>query len=322
MNHSRATRPGRPDESGFVLLAVVLISALMVSGVAGYARHALMADRHKASSHSHQLAAEAALSGVVYVRQGLAAGTPAASTAIPAGDGSVNVTVADSAPGHQVIRADATKDGLGAVVLAEVAVYPMPTSAGGTLPALVEAISQDVRTSGGNILLADGTNLSDVVLTGTVIIASGASVDLNNVVVHGSIVSQTALDGPPYLAEDATVVRTNAGLRVEPDPTLLPGLAVFLPDGAFTAGTRSRVELNGAVVAHSLTLSGEGAIHGNTSADMLVMAPEIDLPGSARTPLAWPAALEHTHLELSSVAFLKASVASAEKQAITGFAFD
>ncbi len=307
----------RRPRAGYVLLVVLLLASLMVASIAAYARHTLVDWRQSSASLWSHETRESAQSGVAFARQVLASGNALGTTSVAAGDKTVSVVVTDKGGDLRGIRVDATSGSLGATVNADARVFGRP---GSTLPALSSAAKLSLSTDPAVTQLSGTKTVTGTTYAGTVMLMKGAKITFDDVVVKGTVVSEPGLASPPYLPADVTSLTVKNGLRIE--PSLVPGVAIHMPDGTLTADATSSIEVHGSVVASSLTISGVGAMDGQIAASRAFTLPAgIDRPGFGRTPLSWPAALQLSNYGLKSVAFPRPSAPTADQNAIGGFVF-
>jgi hypothetical protein len=102
-------------------------------------------------------------------------------------------------------------------------------------------------------------------------------------------------------------------------------VALVLPDGnVTTTGATARLQLDGDVVAHTLILSGTGALAGHVATVVSPsLAAALQRPGSGRAPHAWAAALDlGPTSEVLSLAVVPRVQTPADLPAIMGFDFD
>ncbi len=317
-------RTGAGPQGGYVLLTVLLLSILMVSGTVGYARYALQAEQHDVAALGNHSAREAALSGLAYARQALASGTLASSTTVQVGGAAVDILLTDAGNDRHLLTIESLDEGLGARIVAEAAVIP---SASGDMPRIdpvaAAAILADSATQ-----KEEGTK-EDKTFEGHLVVKKGKTLNLINVVVKGSIFSETALlaaiDGLPYddieYTGDETALVIEGGLRVD-GVGAMAGVSIFMPEGSVSADDETQIELNGAVVSNTLLLDGHGVIAGPLlTQNTPTVNSLIDRPGEGRAPRPWPTALTHASYEIDWIAFPDQDVTAAEKAALAGFLF-
>ena len=308
----------RRNQSGYVLLVVLLLAALIVSTIAAYARHASTDWRESTASLWVHQTRESASSGVAYARQVLASGGACGSTRLTAGDKSVSVDIADAGGSSRTLRVDATDGQLGSTVLANAKVYGL---SGNVLPSLSSAGSRAVSADPQLVTLSGRQTLTAQNFAGSLVLADGADITLDDVVVAGAIVSAPALAGPPYAPATATRLTLRNGVRVGPS-SVIAGCAIVIPDGTLMVQAGASIEIHGAVVANSLDVQGTGAMDAQVVAARSFTLPAgIDRPGVGRAPLAWPAALVTSSWGISSIAFPRQVPDSSAIQAISGYRF-
>ncbi len=310
--------PHRPASAGYVMVVVLMLSSLMVAGIAAYARHVTASYRESRDSLWVSNTRESAQSSMAFARQVMASGKSSYSSAITAGDQTVSLSIADLGSDKRSIRADATKSGLGSTVVATAKVYGLSE---GTLPTLAKTAGATALADPKMTKVSGTTTLSDVVIDGTLVLARASTITLDNVLVKGSIVSEPAIVGPPYKSIEATRLNLRNGVRVT-SGSILPGCGIVMPDGVLVAEAGSRIEIQGVIVGASVTLQGTGAVHGHVLGSSAVTFPAgLDRPGWGRTPLPWPAALELSAWGVGQLAFPPASASATEISVISKFAF-
>ncbi len=143
--------------------------------------------------------------------------------------------------------------------------------------------------------------LQDAELWGLLVVEPGAHLYLDNVVLHGAVVSSGALPG-------ADVARGPNGPTVTVDGSVqidsmgaVKGVAVYLPDGRFeirgeegvAAGMSQRtpkVQIDGDLLARELELGGQGSVWGQLASEMLpvcgpgIVQPRLQRLRQLRTP--------------------------------------
>jgi len=315
----RATRGvRRAGPSGYVMLTVLLLASLILATVAARARHSTLEWRQSTASLWVHETREAAQSGVAFARQVLSSGQSLGRTTLASGARTITVVIADAGGDKRSIHVDATSGGLGATLDAQAHVFGL---VGASLPRLTAAGAAMVNADAAAIRYTGDVTVQDAVLTGTLRLGRSCHLTLRDVVVHGSIVSEAALTGPPYNAAFATSLTLGEGVRIEPT-TVLPGCAILLPDGALIADATSSIEVHGVVVANTIAMAGDGVMDAQVVAAQAFTLPiGIDRPGLGRTPLAWPAVLATSALGLKSLAFSAAAPAGREITAIKTYAF-
>ena len=313
---------------GFALVAVLILVAVVALLGTTYARHVTLANRSSAASVAAMRASGEVDSGLAIARQLLRTRGTTANAALAAG-GSLAVSDLGSAHSRLALRSVDSR-GLGSTLLLEVARAPLLPAAG---PDELPRLRADVVAA----LLANAavpktwvsglTTIQNTDLEGLVVIQTGAVLTVSGVCVHGAIVSEQTLTNLPFGAFDvidAPVLLVAGDLRIEPRLEL-PGVALVLPDGNVTTTTPSaRLQLGGDVVAHSLILSGTGALGGNVATAVAPsLAAALQRPGGGRAPRAWAPALDLGETsEVLSLAVVPRVQTPADLPAIVGFDFD
>ncbi len=308
----------RRGSRGYVLITVLLLAALIVATTASHARHTTVDWRQSTASLWVHETREAAQSGVAFARQVLSSGQSLGTASVNSGNKSISVVVTDEGGDKRSIRVNATSDGLGATIEADARVFGLT---GELVPSVTSAAVAAVTADATAVKYTGTVTLQNTVITGTLRLGRSCKLTLKDVVLHGSIVSEAALLGPPYNPAMATTLTLQEGVRIEPT-SMLPGCAILLPDGAIIADATSHVEIHGIVLGKSISVSGSGSMDAQVVASQPFTLPgTIDRPGLGRAPLDWPAAVSVSALGLKSLAFQTAAPASGDLAAIKTFQF-
>jgi hypothetical protein len=330
MKHHANLRRNPRRESGFAIIAVLLLVGLIGMISATYLRNVILDAGNSEVGRPAIDAREAVHSGLQWGRQALRSGTPVTSTMVSSGSRTATVTVTDL-PDDRARIASSTidSDGLGATVVTETtrrreAVTESPD----TLPSL------DATTVAS--LLADPTvpkiyfsgtqRLEDTDVTGLIILQDYAALYLDNVTVNGAIVSAAVLDSAnpvgDYDPTSAPAVILDGNLRIEPGD-FLPGVAMLLPDGVLRDWTSpTAIQIEGDIVAHTIMLD---AIDGTCLGNIACVAPldlssDVELPGAARTPRDWASILDMSGAwDVETMAYVPRVMTSSDVSSITSF---
>ena len=310
-------QPLRRGERGYVLLVVILLSALMVATGVAYARHVAAGWRQSTASLWAHESRESAQSGVAFARQVLASGQSLGTTTLDAGSHTVAVTLGDLGNDRRSLRVDATSDGLGATVEGEAQVYGL---VGGALPTLDPAAVFSVLNDANRTVLSGTATYTGIDFPGCVVLASGADITLQDCVLAGAVVSIPALTGS-WTAAQATRLHVRGGLSLTPN-AWLPDCGIVLPDGQVEIESTASVELHGAVVAAELDIAGSGAMDGYLASGTPFTLPStVDRPGFGRAPPDWPLALHVSSWGLAQLSFPRNPAAEGEIHHIQDFSF-
>ncbi len=275
----RITR-GRRVTRGFTLIAVLVTVSLMASLVAVYSRHVVVEQRSNMSSPALLGSREACHSGLQCARQALVSGVDVFGD-VPSAGGSAHISVSSLIGGTQSIEVSAVDaDGFGARRVAELALRPQAASqpsGPSSLPTL-DPLTVDTLIASGALDLhhySTSQRLSGVELSGLMIVHNGVDLELDDVVLHGAIVSADVIskaDLGDFNALAAPRVLVDGNLRIDAHDEF-PGVAILLPDGIVASGdSEARVQIHGDVIAHDLALLQAGALGGNVSAVNLQLA--------------------------------------------------
>jgi Tfp pilus assembly protein PilX len=304
----------RTSERGYVLLGVLLIIVLITSMVLTFSRHSVMVADSAQATLSVQAAEDAADSGLAWARQSLLAdGSTQAS--LDMGDGRrVNVSLTDAGTDRRSILVEASGSGVRQRFDATAETY---ARAGSRAPGLTSDAKAAVAGSAGLVEISGAATYTNTELSGILYMRDGATLTLDNVVLDGSVVSEAAL----FTGAGGGTLHLRNGVLVSPGPEL-PGVALAVPGVDVTGNGSERVQLEGVVVASSLTLPGTGALHGPiASLTDAVLSPTYDLVGEGRAPRAWPAAIDTRSFGVRRVSFPVPDPSVTEESSIRTYGF-
>jgi hypothetical protein len=218
-------------------------------------------------------------------------------------------------------------NGLGATRLLETVRVPaILTSSPDVLPTLDLEVAWDVLND-PEIEVLDVTSsmtLSGTEFHGVIIIHEATVLTLNDVIITGSIISASASLGtvPESYSEFLAPELLITGMaRILADDAI-PGVAILMPDGRVTAeDTLARVQIQGDVIAHSVSLLTSGSLDGNVATvDSAVIDDAIDRIGAGRLPRGWSPSLDHQSAwDVKHVAVVPTEIGLEDVTAITGF---
>jgi len=305
------------EQSGFVLLAVLLLAVLMTSIVLTYARHSIVAADTNSANLRAQAAEQAAGDGFVWAKQKLLA-APAGTSATLRVNGEAGVTVSVGAgSGKRAISVEATGPGTTQQFEATAETY---ATTSGNLPKVTPTGRVAVNAAAAKTEVNGAVTYANTEITGILYLRYGSSVTLRDVIITGGIVSEAALLGA-WTPAQATQITIDGGLLIETG-SVVPGCAILAPDATITGTGNDRVQIEGVVVAASLTLPGSGSLHAQIATTTTpVLSVNIDQPGSGRAPRTWPDVLDTAAEGVSRVVFLRSDPTPSERDAIEGYAF-
>jgi hypothetical protein len=194
----------------------------------------------------------------------------------------------------------------------------LPRLTSATVNALLADPSLEVRR------IRHDTQLSGETLRGLIVVSPGVELVLRNVVLTGAVVSDAALSQDPLTSfnqDRAPTVIIEGVLRTEP-MRRLPGVSIVMPDGIVrTKDDRVSLQLHGTIVAHSVTLRGNGSLFGQiatlSGADI---GPSLERIGHGRVPRGWPKCLDmRGSLRTDFIAHLPANTRWADVQPMLGY---
>jgi hypothetical protein len=294
---SRAHR----SEAGFTLIAAMVLAGVVSMLVATYSRHVIVDSWSSMAAEASISAREECFSNLDYARWAVEIGQPV-STSLMNDGAATSIVVSDLSGDHKSILVQTVRqDGRDATRLAEASLLPAPLMAPATADDLPR-IPMDVVTA----LLSDPTvaktyisgetSLSNVDLNGLVILQDDSELRLDNVVVHGCIVSATTMSADSFGifgGSDAPTLVLDGNVRIDGSDAL-PDLAVLMPDGRIMTGSNpGRLQIHGDVIAYTMDLDLPGALGGNCLAvGQMDIDPGIELLGAHRKPRDWSSQLE------------------------------
>src|SRR5262249_21974961 len=253
---------------------------VMAGLVAAYGRHVVVAGRGGMASPKLLAARESCHSGLTVARQAILSGTAAPAT-VPAGDSSAGISgsVLDDGP-EQLNIQSMREDGLGAKRKAELAMQGVagsaPTTSAG-LPTLNATTAAALLASPlvPKQQITSSTTLSSTEITGLLVVHPGVQLQLNDVVLHGGVISSTVFSQAQYGAFDPAqapqlVVAGNVNIDPLPD---MPGLTILLPEGIVsTTSATARIQIHGDVIAHDVALTSQGVLEGHVAGVNVTLA--------------------------------------------------
>lgn len=220
-------------------------------------------------------------------------------------------------------------NGLGATRLVETVRVPAAlTSNPSSLPTLDSQLAWDALNDPGVEVLdvASSMTLSATEFEGLIVIREGARLTLNDVVIHGAILSASATLGTTpdlfseFLAPDLLITGMTRILSSD----ALPGVAILMPDGRVTAeNPLARVQIQGDVIAHSLHLLTSGSFEGNLATVVPpVITSDVDRIGAGRAPRPWSPSLDHHGAwQVQQIAVVPTELTLEDVTPISGFSF-
>lgn len=343
---------GRPTrESGFTVVAILLLVSVMASLAATFSKHVIVDAESTIVSSTMQDSMELLDSQLDFVLQsqrvGQAVDVTSLETAVKDGVVGNGVQIkkaekkmlVDDVQAQEVeeVAADVkrarfftsvvTDTGIGATRLIEAGRVPTTlTSAPDKLPGLDPDVAWDIL-GGGTIERLDVTQstlLEDADFEGVIVVHEPSMLTLRNTVVRGTILSASASLGSvpgSYSAFLAPKLVLQGSTRLVAGDAL-PGLAVLMPDGAVAAeDPLGRVQIVGDVVAHGVSLLSPGTFEGNiATVTPANLSGAIDRVGGARGRREWSSVLDHHGAwEPRFLAFVPRELGWDDVSAITSF---
>ena len=313
---TRAGRRKTGQPAGYVLLAVLLLTALIASLVMTYSRHALLAADSSAASYATQRAQDAADTGVAWAKQSLRDGGGSLAR-MDLGDGrSLAVSVASPTATTRSIDIAAHTEGTSQALHATFELY---STTGDELPALTAAAKTAVPAASPITVLSGNRTYTSTELTGILYLRNGTSLILQDVILDGAIVTENAVTGAS--SGGGVDIEFRGGVQIQPG-SVLPGIAIVAPNAELSGNGTERIEIHGAVIVDEIDLDGSGAIHGPiASNEAPELSSSVDRPGYGRAPQAWPTSLETGSASIGRLAFRASDPTQAERDAIRGYRF-
>lgn len=309
--------PRRSQSAGFILLGVLVFTALLATLVLAYSRSAVLVGDHLASTDQLNSSQVAVDSGLAYALQVMQVDGAVAADLVAADGKRFGVTLTDVSPDLQRV---AISVGDGEVVMT--AYSQTVPSEGDALPFLTPAAVQEVLDHGQLLRIQSNTTIEDQVVDGIILIKAGRMLTLRNVVLNGTVVSDNAFVSGPWtssahlMLSDSVTIRPGSGLG---------GVALLLPDGMISVTGNAVLQIQGAVVAADLRLNAE-SVRGFLGGPVLYgtspgFSSVLSVLGVGRAPVALPEALTGGSRSIGQVAFLTPSITDAERTAIIGYDF-
>jgi hypothetical protein len=302
----------RRQQDGYVLVGVLLLSVLLTSMILTFSRHAVMTADSAQATLASQSAEDAADSALAWARQSLLA-DGSHSAALDMGDGRrVTVALADAGADRRSILVAASGSGIQRQFDATAETY---ARAGARAPGLTSDAKAAVAGSAQLIEISGAVSYTNTQLTGVLYMRDGADLTLDDVVLDGSIVSETAL----FAGSGGGALHLRNGVQIKPG-AVLPGVALVVPGVAVDGNGNERVQLEGVIVAGSLTLPGTGALHGQIASLVpATLSSTYDLVGAGRAPRAWPAVIDTRSQGVRRVSFPVPDPTETEQSAIRDY---
>lgn len=303
---THASRSARRSESGWVMPAAMIASALMISVTVTYARHAVLAKTRLTFEQGARESEEDARSGLERARRNMQRGKLIAdgmTDVVTAPDGNSIETTRNNKGGNKreltvhTIRVNDEE----AFVRTRTEVVPVSnTPESAEEPTRLDCGCGDAVLAAPELVTVNGSvTYTDTTLDAILLLEANASLTLQDVVLRGAIVTRAGLCDiyDPLEGSARPQVTVIGSLRMLPltggsVPELAP-LRVIAPDAVIDADAYARLQIGGGVIADRLDLQGSGAINGPVVVkDSLSLSSLIQRPGWGRGPQFWPSCVK------------------------------
>ena len=300
-----------------MLLGILLLAVLLSTMCLGYARHVVVSANNAEATVAVQQAEGVADSGIAWAKQSLLAAGGRTVQLDMGSDAMVAIDLVDNGSTLRTLTIRSSASGVMQAMQGSLEIYGTVVD---SLPELTDAAKSAVLAHGSLIQVVGAQSYSNTTLTGIVYLRNGSSLTLTNCIVNGSIVSEPAISGA-WSEADATSLVLAGSVVIESDAALA-GCSIIAPDAAVSGNGTEAVQIEGCIVADTLTLTGWGSVHGLiATTGVAVLNRAVDLPGAGREPRTWPIAL-HTGAEsIGRVSFPRPVATSDQQDAIENFTF-
>ena len=311
---SSARRAPRRGEAGWVLAASLILATMATAVTITYARHALLAKHTLQFGKGASEVDEASRSELERVRELMRIGDKPGTIATGDHDSAVTPT-GEQVQGERQVTSHSTRElrvqaqGNSTNSTEEAKLKAQSTVVPGNKP---EVDATTIECPTGNIILAGSVTIisgaqsyTGVEMAGIFLLEDGAELTLQDVVLHGSILTRhgACREHPAATAENRPHTRVYGGLKLVAGAEL-PDVAIVAPDMILEADPTSRVEIQGFVSADEVIADGRGSVHGmvvhNVSEQF---SSKMRRPGYGRGPQPWPATISPGSEEVASLSF-------------------
>ncbi|HTE06228.1 MAG TPA: hypothetical protein VK824_08530 [Planctomycetota bacterium] len=306
IDHANSGRrlPARRAEGGWVLAATLVLSTLAVAVTVTYARHAVLAKKSLEFAKGASEVEEATRSGLQRVRERMRRGDSPGTLAEGTADQVVTST-GQTVVGEREeithntrevrVRAESTESGEDEEAHIRARAEVAPGSGETQKPTQLRCEDGQALLLAGNLTIIDGhESFSDIELAGLFLLEEGATLDLHNVILRGTIITRAGIcaSNPKLVGSGRPSVNVTGGLRLLAG-TELPDTAMVAPDLRFLADETSAVEVRGFAVADEVEVSGRGCMRGMiVSGASEVIGTDVRRPGHGRLPEDFPTNVE------------------------------
>ena len=312
----RATRRG---ERGWVLAASLILATMATAVTITYARHALLAKHTLQFGKGASEVDEASRSELERVRELMRIGDKPGTIAAGTHDSAVTPT-GESVQGERQVTSHDTRElrvqaqGNSTNSTEEAKLKAQATVTPGNQPEVdsttIECPTGSIILTGSVTIISGAQSYTGVQMAGIFLLEDGAELTLQDVVLHGTILTRhgACRDHPAATGSDRPHVRVYGGLKLVAG-TELPDVAIVAPDMILEADSTTRVEVQGFVSADEVVVDGRGAVHGMVVHNQYEQfGGKMRRPGFGRGPQSWPATISAGSEEVSSLSFPVSSI--------------
>ncbi len=296
--------PARRAESGWVLAATLVISTLAVAVTVTYARHAVLAKKTLEFAKGASEVEEATRSGLQRVRERMRHGNSPGTVAQGTAD-HVVTSMGQTVTGEREeidydtrevrVRAASSQNGEDETAHLRARANVAPACGETDKPTQLRCQDGEQLLLAGNLMIISGhAAYADVELAGLFLLEEGATLDLHNVILRGTIITRAGIcaSNPKLKGGSRPSVNVSGGLRLLAG-TELPDTAMVAPDLRFLADGSSSIEVRGFAVADEVEVSGRGCMRGMiVSGSSEVIGTAVSRPGHGREPEDFPTNVE------------------------------
>ena len=289
----RVARSARRGESGWVLAASLVMSALAVTVTVTYARHAVLAKKSLEYAQGASEVEEASRSGMERVRERMRDGDKPGTVEQGNQDHSVTPGGQDVTGERKVLTSkkreirvratgpSATNSSDEYRTKARSNVQPVSKGKGKVQTKTTLSCPDGTTILAGNVTIISGpVQYVGVELSGLFLLEDDAELTLQDVVLRGTILTNhgACKDHPQATQAHRPQLKVYGGLRLISGNDC-PKVAICAPDMVVDCDETSRVEIDGFACADEVKVRGKGRVNG-----MIVSDTDEDLSSKVRRP--------------------------------------
>ena len=314
----RVRASARRGESGWVLAAALVMSALAVTVTVTYARHAVLAKKSLEYAQGASEVEEASRSGMERVRERMRDGDKPGTVEEGTQDhcttpGGQDVTGERQVlPSHKReirVRAtgpSATNSSEEYRTKARSSVQPVSKGKGKVQTKTALSCPDGTVILAGNVTIISGAvQYIGVELSGLFLLEDDAELTLQDVVLHGTILTNhgACKDHPQATQEHRPQLKVYGGLRLISGNDV-PKVAICAPDMIVDCDESSRVEIDGFACADEVKVKGKGRVSGMIVSDTDEdISSKVRRPGHGRGAESFPSTIEPGGEEITRACF-------------------